>query len=71
MTYYHVYKDYDISVIDESFDGILGILFSSKHTEHKIVIYSVYLPPDNSPWGRKCNRFLLTPTWPNILTVRQ
>ena len=39
-------------MVDKSFDGILGILLTSKQTGYKIVIYSVYLPPENSPLGR-------------------
>ena len=52
-----IYEEYEISIVDKSFDGILGILLTSKQTGYKIVIFSVYLPPENSPWGRNATDF--------------
>ena len=52
-----IYEEYEISIVDKSFDGILGILLTSKQTDYKIVIFSVYLPPENSPWGRNATDF--------------
>ena len=57
LVHNYIYEDYEISVIDKSFEGILGILLTSKQTDYKIVIYSVYLPPENSPWGRNAMEF--------------
>ena len=52
-----IYEEYEISIVDKSFDGILGILLTSKQTGYKIVIFSVYLPTENSPWGRNAMDF--------------
>ena len=52
-----LYDVYEINIINRSFDGILGILLKSKQTGYKIVVYSVYLPPENSPWGRNATDF--------------
>ena len=57
LVHNNIYEEYEISVIDKSFEGILGILLTSKQTDYKIVIYSVYLPPENSPWGRNAMEF--------------
>ena len=47
----NIYDQYTINVIDKSFDGILGIKLAHKITKYNIVIFSCYLPPDNSPWA--------------------
>ena len=47
----NMYDQYTINVIDKSFDGILGIKLTHKITKYNIVIFSCYLPPDNSPWA--------------------
>ena len=47
----NIYGQYTINVIDKSFDGILGIKLTHKITKYNIVIFSCYLPPDNSPWA--------------------
>ena len=52
-----LFDDFEISVVDRSYDGILGLLLKSKQTDHEIVIYAVYLPPGNSPWGRNATGF--------------
>ena len=57
LVHNNIYEEYEISVTDKSFEGILGILLTSKQTDYKIVIYSVYLPPENSPWGRNAMEF--------------
>lgn len=52
-----LFDDFEMSVLDGSYDGILGLLLKSKQTDHEIVIYAVYLPPENSPWGRNATGF--------------
>jgi len=47
-----VLQNFDISVIDKSHDGILGMIFTSKLTDFKFALFSCYLSPDSSPWGR-------------------
>ena len=46
------FKYYTVSVIDQSFDGILGMLFQHKFTGFQFIVFSCYLPPEESPWGR-------------------
>lgn len=43
---------YDISVEDKSYDGILAVKFTHKDTERDFVVFSCYLPPENSTRGR-------------------
>ena len=52
-----MYDNYHISVIDTSFDGILGILFKDKITEYCFAVFWCYLPPENSPYGRDSTSF--------------
>ena len=57
-----LYKDsllqnFDISVISKCYDGILGVLFTSKITGVQLLIICVYLPPEESPWGRDAETF--------------
>lgn len=47
-----LYKVYNLHIIDKSYEGILGVKFRNKNTDFTFVLYSVYLPPENSPWGR-------------------
>ena len=44
-------KSYNVEVVDKSFDGVLGVRFVSKLTKYSFVVYSCYLPPDNSSWA--------------------
>ena len=43
---------YDIGVEDKSYDGILAVKFTHKDTERDFVVFSCYLPPENSTRGR-------------------
>ena len=52
-----LFDKFEINIVDKSYDGILGILLKSKHTDYEIVVYSVYFPPENSPWGRNATDF--------------
>ena len=49
--------DFNIKIIDKTHDGILSILFTHKMTEFNMVVTVVYLPPDNSRWGRDSTGF--------------
>ena len=50
-----LFSHFDISVLDKSYDGILGISFISKETDYSIamfsIYFSIYLPPETSTWG--------------------
>ena len=50
-------SDYETRVIDNVYDGILGVLFKHKHTDRQFIVYSCYLPPENSSWGRADTAF--------------
>ena len=49
--------DYDINIVDKIQDGILGILCTHKISNFKIAIFSCYLPPENSPYGKQAEYF--------------
>ena len=52
-----LFKDFNISVVDNIYDGILGIYLTLKQSEYNIIVFSVYLSPKNSPWGRNGSEF--------------
>ena len=39
---------FQINIIDKTFDGILNVLFTHKHTEYKLVTCVCYLLPEDS-----------------------
>ena len=43
---------YSVSVVDKSLDGLLGIKLVHKGSDFEMIIYTVYLPPEGSNWGR-------------------
>lgn len=49
----YLFDLFDISIVDNSFDGIIGLKLKHKKTDYEIVVYSLYLPPENSIW---CNQ---------------
>ena len=48
---------HNVSIIDRDVDGILGILFQHKVSNFQFIVFSCYLPPENSPWGRDATAF--------------
>ena len=52
-----ILNEFDISVISDCFDGIFGILFTNILTDLKFIVLAVYLPPEESPWGRHSDNF--------------
>ena len=50
-------QEYRVTVFDKSVDGILGIELRHVHTDFVISVFSCYLSPENSPWGREANSF--------------
>ena len=50
-------SDYDITVIDKSYEGILSLKLMHRATEHSILLITGYLPPENSSWGRDAQSF--------------
>ncbi len=47
----NMFNLFDVSVIDESFEGIQGLLFNDKNSGIKLITYSGYLAPYGSPYG--------------------
>ena len=52
-----VYNWYKVSMVYKDYEGILGLRLV--HREHGRIthLYSTYLPPENSKYGRESNRF--------------
>jgi hypothetical protein len=48
---------YDIKVIDRIIDGIIGIKLINKENYHEYIVYSCYMPPENSRRGRDSQTF--------------
>ena len=53
-----LFDDYEIYEIDKNVDGIC--IFKIKHilTSYLILLITVYLPPERSPWGRNAEEYL-------------
>lgn len=52
-----LYIKYAISIVDDSFDGILCMKFQDKASEYSFIVTSMYLPPENSMYGRDAQPF--------------
>ena len=39
---------YNIAVVDQSYEGILGLRFEHRSTGSDFIVYSCFLPPENS-----------------------
>lgn len=40
----HLCKNYKVDILDNSFDGILGVKFTNKISDYIFVVFSCYLP---------------------------
>ncbi|XP_060597076.1 uncharacterized protein LOC132750994 isoform X1 [Ruditapes philippinarum] len=52
-----LFKVFEISIIESSFEGIIALQFKCKHTNYCSMVISAYLPPENSVWGRDAQTF--------------
>ena len=52
-----VASTYDINVVDCSHEGILGVILKHKRTDFQLLLFSCYLPPEDSAWGRSDTDF--------------
>ena len=52
-----LFEQFDVSVLDNTYGGILCLLFKDKGTEFCFTVYCCYLPPENSPYGRDSTGF--------------
>ena len=50
-------SEFSVQILDKSYDGILVILFQHIVSHIKFLIICLYLPPENSPWGRQASEF--------------
>ena len=53
----YLFDHFYIDVIDRTFDGIIGLQMIDKVSQFTIIIFSCYLPPDNSPYATNVNDF--------------
>lgn len=47
-----VLEQYNISIVDKEYDGILCLKLVDKTTDYAFVLCACYLPPEHSIWGR-------------------
>ena len=52
-----VFNSFHVRVSDKAYDGILGLELRHKDTDTSIAMFTCYLPPENSPWGRDADSF--------------
>ena len=52
-----VYAQFDIEVVDDSYDGVLAVLFVNKNSDYNFLFINAYLPPENSIYGRDAASF--------------
>ena len=52
-----VFNSFHVRVLDIAYDGILGLELRLKDTYPSIAMFTCYLPPENSPWGRDADSF--------------
>ena len=50
-------QDFNVEIVDKSYDGILGVKFSHKSTDYTFVVFVSYLPPERSTRGRDAQSF--------------
>ncbi len=65
---YKILEDFEVKITDKIIDGIIGILLTEISTDKSYAIYSCYLPPINSIYGRDSTAFfshLLTEIYKN------
>lgn len=57
---------FSISVIDKCYDGILGIKFTKHNSDFEFIVFTCYLPPENSNRGRDAQGFFCTSVVPDL-----
>ena len=53
----NILTEYDVTIIDECFEGILGMSLKHKSSEYSLNLFCCYLAPENSHWGRNAIGF--------------
>ena len=52
-----IYANYNVSIFDKSFDGILRIEMVNKHTDVRCIYFVCYLHSEGSPYSRDIDAF--------------
>ncbi len=52
-----ILQEYSCTVVDKSFDGILGLLLEHKVSDFRCYLYCCYSSPENSTWGSDSTSF--------------
>ena len=52
-----LFQDYKIEIVDKKYDGIIAIGCTHLRNNISFIVFSVYLPPESSPWGRNAPGF--------------
>ena len=52
-----ILSDFNVRVIDKEVEGILGVKLLHTESDFSFVVYSCYLAPENSVWGRKSDMY--------------
>ena len=52
-----VTKLFDTEIVDKPCDGVLVVKFTRKHSDYNFIVFSCYLPPERSNWGRDAQGF--------------
>ena len=53
----YLFSIFEIEIVDKLVDGIIGIRFTHKPSDYSFVLFSCYLPPEMSHWGRDASSF--------------
>ena len=53
----NMFEIYDVTVIDKEYEGILGVKFIHKVSGYSFIVFSAYLPPENSVRGTDSDTF--------------
>ena len=49
--------NFSLKIIDKEQDGLLGLYLVHHISDFKLLLYTGYLPPENSKWGREPDMF--------------
>ena len=52
-----IFEEFVYEALDMSCEEILCSKFTSKHSDYNFLVFSCYLPPENSVWGRDLESF--------------
>ena len=50
-------ENFNIEIVDKIFEGIIAVKFTNKATDSDFLVFSCYLPPENSTRGRDAQTF--------------